>query len=153
MLTKATGIKLRDYLLDRLFRPLGMGDPKWEESEDGYTKGATGLFLTTSQLSLFGCFLLQRGNWQGRQIVSQSWIDTATRTHVATRPSETTADWDLGYGYQFWTSRHGAYRLDGKEGQFLIIFPAHDAVVTINSNQEDCKHILWAVWDHILPLF
>ena len=151
MLSKATGLKLRDYLLDRLFRPLGIPDPEWEESEDGYTIGATGLFLTTQDMARFGQFLLQRGNWKGSQLVSAAWIDGATRTQVATRSSGGSPDYDLGYGYQFWTCRHGAFRCDGKLGQFIVVIPALDAVIAINSNEENMERILWVVWDHILP--
>ena len=152
MLTLATGQKMRDYLMDRLFRPLGISDPYWEESDDGYTKGATGLELSTSEMALFGQFLLQRGNWEGKQLVSAAWIEAATRTQVPTRPVCKKSDYDLGYGYQFWTCRHGAYRCDGKNGQFIVVFPALDAVVAINSEEENMEPILWAVWDYILPL-
>lgn len=151
MLTRATGQKTRDYLADRLFGPLGIPGPCWPESEDGYTIGATGLELTTSEMALFGRFLLQRGNWEGKQLVSAAWIDAATRTQVPTRPSQGKPDYDLGYGYHFWTCRRGAYRCDGREGQFIIVLPGLDAVVTVNSDEENMKPILWAVWDYILP--
>ena len=150
MLTEATGFKLRDYLLDRLFRPLGISDPEWQESEDGYTIGATGLSLTTSEMALFGRFLLQKGSWEGKQLVSASWIERAARTQVSTQPNRI-PDYDLGYGYCFWMCRHGAYRCDGRDGQYIIVFPALDAVVAINSNEENQNPILWAVWDYILP--
>jgi CubicO group peptidase (beta-lactamase class C family) len=151
MLTRATGLKTRDYLLDRLFRPLGIPDPEWGESEDGYTLGATGLVLSTTDLSIFGRFLLQRGNWEGKQLVSVSWLDAATRTLVATRPSQDKPDNDLGYGYQFWICRHGAFRCDGKDGQFVVVIPSLDAVIAISSDEENMKPILWTVWEHILP--
>ena len=151
MLTKITGQTLRDYLLDRLFRPLGIPDPEWMQSEDGYSVGATGLMLATSDLALFGQFLLQRGNWKGQQLVSAAWIDGATRTQFPTHLVHSKPDSDVGYGYQFWTCRHGAYRCDGKDGQYIIVFPALDAVVTINANEENQQPILWAVWDYILP--
>jgi CubicO group peptidase (beta-lactamase class C family) len=151
MVTKAMGKKVRDLLVERLFGPLGIPDPVWAESGDGHTIGATGLELSTSSLARFGRFLLQRGNWEGKQLVSPAWIDGATRTQVPTIPSQNSPDYDIGYGYQFWTCRHGAYRCDGKNGQFVVVFPALDAVVTINSNDENMKPILYAVWDHILP--
>ncbi|MDR0562866.1 MAG: hypothetical protein LBG73_09300, partial [Spirochaetaceae bacterium] len=59
--------------------------------------------------------------------------------------------YDLGYGYQFWMCRHGAYRADGKDGQYVIVFPRQEAVVAITSDEENMKPILYAVWDHILP--
>ena len=149
MLTRATGLTLRDYLLDRLFRPLGISGPEWMESDDGYTIGATGLFLTTSEMALFGRFLLQRGEWEGRQLVSAAWIDRATRAHVATRGDKDSSDYSLGYGYHFWICPHGAYRAEGKDGQFIIVFPGLDAVVAINAAGEDTTPILRAVWEHI----
>ena len=151
MLSAATGEKLREYLLTRLFRPLGIPDPQWPESDDGYTIGATGLELTTSDMASFGQFLLRRGNWEGKQLVSAAWLDAATRTQVSTLPSQTKPDYNLGYGYQFWTCRHGAYRCDGRDGQFIVVLPALDAVIAVSSDEENMKPILWAVWDCILP--
>jgi len=151
VLTTVSGLTVRDYLLDRLFRPLGIPDPEWLKTEDGYNIGASGLMLTTSQMALFGRLLLQRGNWEGRQLVPVAWIDSATRTHVPTREILNEPDWDLGYGYQFWTCRYGAYRCDGRDGQFVIVLPGLEAVVTINANERALEPILWTVWDHILP--
>ena len=151
MLTKATGFKLRDYLLDRLFRPLGIADPQWNEIDDGYTNGASHLFLTTSELALFGRFLLQRGNWEGKQLVSAAWIDKATRAHVPTWQASDQPDWDMGYGYQFWICRHGAFRNDGRDGQYVIVIPGLDAVIAISSARRHLEPILWAVWDFLLP--
>jgi len=150
MLSEATGQKMKDYLSDRLFHPLRISDPPWNESDDGYTVGATGLFLTTSEMATFGSFLLQRGNWEGKQLVSAAWIDAATRTQVPTSLQKK-PDYNLGYGYQFWTCRHGAFRCDGRDGQFVVVLPALNAVVAINSDEKNPEPILWAVWDCILP--
>ena len=150
MFTRAMGINARDFLLDALFRPLGMGDPPWPESADGHTNGATGLVLTTSDLARFGQFLLQRGQWQGRQLVSPGWLDYITRSQINTRSRW--PDSGLGYGCGFWPSRHGAYRADGKDGQFVIVLPDQDAVIAINANEPNSPAILNAVWDEILPL-
>ena len=151
MFTNATGRKVLDCLTEKLFGPLDIPEPYWPESKDGYTIGATGLELNTSEMALFGSFLLRRGNWKGKQLVSSSWIEGATRTQVPTRPDQSKPDYDLGYGYQFWTCRHGAFRCDGKDGQFIIVLPALDAVIAINSEEENMKNILWAVWDYVLP--
>ncbi|MFP3090912.1 beta-lactamase family protein [Treponema sp. TIM-1] len=150
MVSGAVGQRVRDFLLDRLFRPLDIPDPVWETSADGHTLGATGLELSTGSLARFGQLLLQRGNWQGKQLVSASWIDTATRPHITTKLLKA-ADCDLGYGYCFWNCRHGGYRADGKNGQFVVVLPREDAVVAISSDEETMFPILYAVWDHILP--
>ena len=148
MFTRAMGITVREFLLDALFRPLGIPDPQWPESPDGHTAGASGLVLTTSSLARFGQFLLQRGQWQGRQLVSSAWIDNAGRPQVNTRLRA--PDCDIGYGFGFWPCRHGCFRADGKEGQFIVVLPRHDAVVAINSNEQKPYPILYAVWEEIL---
>jgi CubicO group peptidase (beta-lactamase class C family) len=150
MFTRAMGITARDFLLDALFRPLGMGEPPWPESADGHTNGATGLVLTTSNLARFGQFLLQRGRWEGQQLVSPAWIDYASRPQINTRSRR--PDNDLGYGCGFWPCRHGAYRAAGINGQFIIVLPRQDAVIATNANEPHSPAILSAVWDEILPL-
>jgi len=150
MFTKAMGVPVRDFLLDTLFRPLDIPDPQWPQSSDGHTVGATGLVLTTSDLARFGQFLLQRGQWQGRQLVSSAWIDNAGRPQINTRSSR--PDCGIGYGFGFWPCRYGAFRADGKLGQFAVALPRQDAVVAINSNEEKPYPILYAVWEEILPL-
>jgi len=150
MFTKAMGLNVREFLLDALFRPLGIPDPQWPESQDGHTVGATDLVLATSSLASFGQFLLQRGQWKGRQLVSPAWIDNAGRPQINTRSRR--PDCGIGYGFCFWPCRYGAYRADGKKGQFVVVLPRQDAVVAINSNEEKPYPILYAVWDEILPL-
>jgi CubicO group peptidase (beta-lactamase class C family) len=150
MFTRAMGMTVRDFLVEALFQPLEIPAPEWPESADGHTLGATGLVLTTSSLAVFGQFLLQRGEWQGRQLISPGWIDSASRAHVSTRKFRQ-PDCDLGYGYGFWPCRHGAYRADGKDGQFVIVLPHQDAVIAINSKEPEPYPILYAVWDEILP--
>lgn len=149
MLTKASGLTMRDYLLERLFRPLGIPDPEWAESSDAYTIGSTGLFLSTAEMAVFGQFLLRKGNWEGKQLVSAAWIDEATRSHAPAR--EGSPWYSLGYGYHFWISPNGAFRCDGRGGQFIIVFPALDAVAAINSDEEDMAGILKTLWDKVLP--
>jgi CubicO group peptidase (beta-lactamase class C family) len=150
MFTFSMGLTVRKFLIDALFRPLGIPDPEWPETLDGHTVGATGLVLTTSDLANFGQFLLQRGEWKGKQLISPGWIDSAGRPQVQT--GWTKPDQDLGYGFYFWPCRHGAYRADGKDGQFVIVHPLKKAVIAINSNEPEPFPILYAVWDEILPL-
>ncbi|MDR2257694.1 MAG: serine hydrolase [Treponema sp.] len=150
MFTRAAGKTVRDFLAERLFEPLGLPAPDWDTSADGHTVGGTGLRAGVSHLALFGQLLLQRGRWKGQQLVPPEWIDAAGRPQVSTGDSRR-ADYDLGYGCGFWPCRHGAYRADGKNGQFIIILPREDAAAAIVSDEENMYPILYAVWDEILP--
>jgi len=149
---KVTGQTVLDYLQTRLFAPLAIEDPTWETSPQGISTGGYGLSIRTEDIAKFGQLLLQRGKWQGRQLVPAEWIDAATarQTSNGSRPF---SDWDQGYGYQFWRCRHGAYRGDGAFGQYCIVLPEQDAVIAITSGLRDMQQVLDLVWDKLLPAF
>lgn len=147
---KVTGEKVVDYLRPRLFDPLGIANAVWDESADGVSMGGTGLNITTEDIAKFGQLYLQRGSWQGRQLVPPAWIDMATARQVS-NGSNPASDWEQGYGYQFWRCRHDVYRGDGAFGQYCIVMPQHDAVLAITSGVSDMQAVLNAVWDHVLP--
>ncbi|WP_426334411.1 serine hydrolase domain-containing protein [Paenibacillus silvae] len=151
MLQAAIGQTVKDYLIPRLFEPLGMHDIVWETSPLGVTLGCAGLWLTNEELSRFGQFILQEGLWNNQQLVPAEWIRAATRKQIDTSGNGN-GDWGQGYGYQFWMCTHGAYRADGAYGQFCIILPSEDAVISINSQEENMQGILDAVWAQILPI-
>jgi len=149
---KATGEKLHDYLGPRLFAPLGIDGSTWEESPEGMSVGGFGLSVRTGDIATFGQMLLQKGTWEGRQIVPAAWVEEATTRQVA-NGSHPDSDWDQGYGYQFWRCRHGAFRGDGAFGQYCIVLPEEDAVVAITSGTRDMQRVLDIVWKKLLPAF
>ncbi len=149
---KATGEKLIDYLGPRLFAPLGIEGATWEESPEGMSVGGFGLSVRTGDIATFGQMLLQKGTWEGRQIVPAAWVEEATSRQVA-NGSNPDSDWDQGYGYQFWRCRHGAFRGDGAFGQYCIVLPEEDAVVAITSGTRDMQRVLDIVWEKLLPAF
>ncbi len=149
---KVTGETVLEYLKPRLFEPLGIVDPKWENSPQGISIGGYGLYVRTEDIAKFGQLYLQQGEWNGKQLLPQSWIQQATSKQVS-NGSDPTRDWDQGYGFQFWRCRHGAYRGDGKDGQFCIVLPEQDAVIAITANTGDMQGELNIVWDNLLPAF
>lgn len=147
---KVTGKTTREYLKSRLFEPLGINDPRWDENPQGISLGGYGLFLKTEDVAKFGQLLLQHGEWQGKQLIPSEWVAMATAKQVS-NGSDPDRDWDQGYGFQFWRCRHGAYRGDGKDGQFCIVIPERNAVVVITANTGDMQAQLNLVWDKLLP--
>lgn len=148
----ASGATLRDYLMPRLFGPLGIFNPQWHTCPKGHSLGAIGLYLTTEEFSRLGILLLQNGRWQGRQLVPEEYV------RVAANDTVTVEDFGddenrQGYGYQLWRCTvAGAFRADGKYGQYSIVLPDRDAVVTVTAHNERCANdILRAVWSELLP--
>ncbi len=147
---KATGRTLLDYLRPRLFAPLGIDRPTWEASPQGISAGGYGLSIRTEDIARFGQLYLQKGRWQGKQLVPAAWVAAATARQTA-NGSNPASDWEQGYGYQFWRCRHGAYRGDGAFGQFCVVLPEQDAVVAITAGVRDMQAVLNLVWDRLLP--
>lgn len=156
IVTKVTGQKVADYLKPRLFDPLGITDYDWETSPTGNSSGGWGLRVRTEDLAKFGLLYLQKGQWNGKQILAKEWVEEATAEHIlqapeATQEAREKSDWMQGYGYQFWRCRNGYYRGDGAFGQYIIVMQDKDAVIAINSETEDMQGILNLVWQHLLP--
>jgi CubicO group peptidase (beta-lactamase class C family) len=151
---KLTGQPILTYLKPRLFGPLGIEGEDWEVSPQGINTGGWGLRLKTEDIAKFGQLYLQKGVWNGKRLISEAWINDATRFEVQSaggkRPKEEN-DWLQGYGYQFWRCRNDAYRGDGAFGQYCIVLPKEDAVVAMTSETADMQAVLDAVWNHILP--
>lgn len=150
IIQKVTGQTLPEYLRTRLFEPLGIEQPQWDLNPQGIAIGGYGLYLKTEDIAKFGQLYLQKGKWQGKQIIPEEWVDQATSKQVS-NGSDPTKDWDQGYGFQFWRCRHNAFRGDGKDGQFCIVMPELNTVIAITANTNNMQAALSLVWDKLLP--
>lgn len=147
---RTTGLNLIDFLTPRLFEPLGIKNPVWSESPSGVNLGGVGLNLITENIARFGQLYLQKGLWEGKRLLDESWIEDATSAHVS-NGDDPDSDWTQGYGYQFWRSQHGLYRGDGAFGQFCIVMEDYDAVLAMTSAAQDMQEIMNLAWDILLP--
>ncbi|MFF0015507.1 serine hydrolase domain-containing protein [Streptomyces sp. NPDC005374] len=151
---RVTGQKLTEYLRPRLFDPLGIGEVAWIHDRRGRELGFSGLHATTDAIARLGLLYLRGGVWEGERLLPESWVAEATRVQISHgAPAEDGwTDWQQGYGFQFWVSRHG-YRGDGAYGQFCVVLPEQDAVLAITSETVDMQKVLGLVWEHLLPAF
>ena len=139
MIQKVTGQTVRDYLIPRLFAPLGIETPEWDQSPEGITCGGFGLHLATESIARFGQCLLQHGKWQGKQVLPEGWVELATREHIANydgRPQEGN-EWGQGYGFQFWRCIGERYRGDGAMGQGCFVDERQDMVIAVTCGTND----------------
>lgn len=153
---KATGEKVIDYLKTRLFDPLAIEGMDWEVDPNGINTGGWGLRLKTEDMAKFGQLFLQKGRWNGKQILPAAWIEEATTKKIDQNPDATQAardssEWLQGYCYQMWRCRHNAYRADGAYGQYIIVMPDQDAVIAITAETGDMQNEINLVWEHLLP--
>ncbi|MDP3072493.1 MAG: serine hydrolase [Opitutaceae bacterium] len=147
---KTTGQSVLAYLRPRLFEPLGIADPAWEANKQGISMGGFGLSLRTEDIAKFGQLYLQKGKWNGQQLVPAAWTETATARWMS-NGSNPASDWEQGYGFQFWRCRHGAIRGDGAHGQFCVVLAEQDTVIAITAGTRDLQGVLNVVWAKLLP--
>jgi len=153
---KVTGEKIVDYLTPRLFEPLGIEGMDWEEDPMGINTGGWGLRIRTEDMARFGQLLLQKGTWNGEEVIPAEWVEEATTAKIyqdpdAPQSTKDSSDWLQGYCYQFWRCRNNAFRADGAYGQFIIVMPDQDAVIAITSESPDMQNEINLVWKYILP--
>ena len=134
ILTRTTGQMLQDYLRPRLFEPLGIVGETWDIGPDGINPGGNGLKCRTVDILKLGALHAQRGVWNGRRILPESWVAAATRAHSAS-----------GYGYHWMAGRDRTYAAMGVFGQLVVVFADYEATLAMTSavnGESACSQIL-----------
>ena len=133
ILGRATGKRFDLLAATLLFHPLGISDVTWTWLPNGDPKDWCCLWLRPRDMAKIGQLILNRGNWNGAQVVSENWIDAATAPQIKTTYGEP-------YGYQFWL---GASSISGRQikwiaargqgGQWILMIPTLDLVVVMTA--------------------
>ncbi len=159
MVRKVTGLGLHDYLKPRLFDKIGIDADNllWMHMPDGMEVGGGGLFATTEDNLRLMKLYSDGGVWEGERILSQDYVAKATTlqnesaTEEANNPDA--KDNFVGYGFQMWMCRpEGVYRADGAMGQFSIVVPDLDMIISINETAMGAhwaQHTLDVVWEFL----
>jgi CubicO group peptidase (beta-lactamase class C family) len=154
IVTKVTGQTTLEYLKPRLFEPLGIENPRWDASPEGNSLGGYGLYLCTEDIAKFGQLCLQKGKWNGKQLVPEKWIEQASARQVPNENeshSKIGIDWRQGYGFQFWRCTHDAFRGDGAAGQLIVVVPDKDMVVVTTAETGSFQAEMNAIWENLYP--
>ncbi|MFY9153577.1 MAG: serine hydrolase [Prolixibacteraceae bacterium] len=151
---QVTGETVFDYLLPRIFKPLGIRGIDWDLNPQGITMGMIGLRLRTEDLAKFGQLLLNGGVWNGKQLIPKEWVKEATAFHIKNSGPEgenSKSDWEQGYAYQMWRGKNNTVRLDGMAGQFVVIIPDKDAIVVFTANNTNTQKQLDLIHNFLIP--
>jgi CubicO group peptidase (beta-lactamase class C family) len=134
---QASGLPADAFAGRYLFAPLGITNWNWQTAPNGVVNTLGGLWLRPRDMAKIGQLMLNRGRWNGQQIVSEEWVGKSTKRQIATGqlPAWFAAD---GYGYQWWLgSFHGhdgpieSYGARGQGGQFIVVLPKLQMVAVI----------------------
>jgi CubicO group peptidase (beta-lactamase class C family) len=134
VLRKASGKPIEEFAREALFSPLGISDFGWARYPDNIPVAASGLQFRPRDLGKIGQLVLQRGQWDGKPVVSQQWIDEATAPQIGP------GDRIYFYGYQWWLGRSLLDRREipwimamGLGGQRMFVVPTLDLVCVVTA--------------------
>ena len=151
---RVTGQTMLEYLQKRLFDSMHITVADWETSPDGINTGGWGLRVQAETMAKLGLLLLNKGNWNGEQLVSADYV-TAACSRLIDGGAKTTVpptDGNQGYGYQVWQSKWpGSFRADGAMGQYTVVVPQEDLVVVILGMKLYGHEELACIWNQLMP--
>ncbi len=153
-----TGKRIDNWAEEKLFEPLGITDFYWKETPDGEIDTEGGLYLKAEDLAKIGSLFLNKGKWNDKQIVSESWVTTSTSPLI----KDVKPEWrpDMGYGYQWWIPEYTSdgktsiYAGNGYGGQYLMIAPEYNLIIIFNGwniDNEPEKSTWRVLQDRIIP--
>ncbi len=148
LVERATGMSMLDYLDTRLFRKIGVdaSHVMCYRGADGTCLGGHGMFTTTEDNLRLMRLYLHGGVWNGERLLHERFVKEATSPLMDTAPAHAHTPWiydnRVGYGYQIWMCRpEGSYRADGAYGQFCVVVPKLDLIVSINEGAYIGQHM------------
>lgn len=157
IVARRSGRPYMEFLKERLFDRLGIKKAWTTCDPQGNPCAGWGFSMTTREISLMGQLHLQKGVWNGERLLSEAWVDLSTAKHTWTGRTPTERqpknDWLQGFGFSWWRCQHGCYRADGSGGQYTIVFPEQDAVLSMHADVQDMQQVLDVVWKSFLPVF
>jgi CubicO group peptidase (beta-lactamase class C family) len=126
---KSINVSLYQFAKENLFNPIGILDNEtsWDIATQSIPNGGWGLRMTPRALARIGLLFDNNGNWNGKQIVSENWVENATKSKITTNSGGS-------YGYQWWIDSTGiSYSARGYQGQYIIVAPEKNLVVVFTS--------------------
>jgi CubicO group peptidase (beta-lactamase class C family) len=151
---RVTGRSLLEYLQEKLFTPMHINQAEWEKSPDGICTGGWGLRVQTEALAKLGVLILNKGEWDGQQLVSADYVEQACSPLISAESESSDGD-SFSYGYHMWnTSWQGLGKLSmamGKYGQTIAMLPDQDMVVVVLGVMVDDRGVLSFLKNQLLP--
>jgi CubicO group peptidase (beta-lactamase class C family) len=126
------------FLEERIWGPLGMeSDAFWGMDNRGNVLTFMGLNVTARDYAKFGRLYLNKGNWNGKQIIPAQWVADSTQVEkdYLKLIDEYWKGWDIGYGYQWWipAGNEGEFTAIGVWGQYIYVNPTKKLIIVKNS--------------------
>ncbi|WP_158551391.1 serine hydrolase [Rhodohalobacter sp. SW132] len=133
ILTRATGMSTLQFANQYLFGPMNITVGGWDRDPQGYYMGGNNVAISTEALLKLGRLVMDGGVYNGRRLISESWIEESLEVYTHSNFN------DYNFGYMWWSKPVGetyVYFAWGNGGQYILMIPELDAVISITSDVE-----------------
>ena len=148
---------LVDYADEKLFKPMGITNYQWQYTPQKVGNTAGGIQLRAVDFAKYGQLYKNKGNWNGRQILTEEWVSKSLSQHIKQPFGE-----DNYYGYLFWNrtyevngEKHEVYYCTGNGGNKIFIFNDLPYVIVITASAYGMPYahinVDTMMTDYILP--
>ncbi len=136
VITEKAKMSTKEFAEKYLFGPLHINIRRWDCDSKNCYGGGSGLYLTPQDMAKFGYLYLNKGKWDGNQIIPEEWVTESTTAHINREP-------DSDYGYLFWIYKttnpvtgksYDTYSAEGAGGQKIIVIPELELIVVITAD-------------------
>ncbi len=142
LVERLSGMGLMDYLRKRVFDHIGGFENAYMlKTPDGTPWSDSALMATPRDLLRFAQFVMNKGNWEGKQLMSAAYLADATRSQVSNDTDNRKAYDRYGYGYQFWMTEQNGFAFSGMGGQYAVCVPEKDFVFVCTGDNQLNEHI------------
>ncbi len=150
LVEKLSGQPLLEYLKDVMLREIGWSEDSYMLTDPfGHSLGGSGLMATAEDLVLLGKLLLQKGCWNGKELLKRELLDQALAWQSATAVTGPITAECQGYGYSFWRGEHGALICYGMGGQLILCYPSLELLVVTTADTQGMNGANQLIYDAI----
>lgn len=137
LVERLSGMGLLEYLRRKVLDEIGgFENAEILETPDGTPWGDSALLCTPRDLMRFARFVMQKGMWEGRQLVSRAYVETATSRQTDNNLENGVHYNRFGYGYQFWMTAQDGFSFNGMGGQFAVCLPQKDLIFVCTGDNQ-----------------
>jgi CubicO group peptidase (beta-lactamase class C family) len=154
IVARATGTDKLTFGNEYLFGPLGVhAGEGWLRDVDGYYIGGGDIMFTARDMAKFGLLYLNKGEYNGRQLVSSEWVEASLQTYTVNEFEVTNVGHfkNMGYGYQWWSADVGEHKVNfawGHGGQLIVLVHDLNMVIVTAADSFWGKDIHFDSWSY-----
>ena len=142
IIKRASNKDMEEWLQEVVFSKLGIKDISFIKSESGVSIGGVGCFIKQDDWAKIGQLMLNYGKWNGEQLISDEYMRAMLTKQVETTGNGSDSNWCIGYGFQTWVTNCNGMRADGAYGQYNLIYPEVNLMVSIQSGMDEMGSVM-----------